>query len=440
MRVSTLPARLLHHAATLRKDRFFRRLAMLSGGVALGQLFLALSTPLLTRLYAPEDFGVFAVIVAILAMFNGVSCLRLETSIPVCRSETLSAALASNLLVLLATTLLLTSGVIVTQFFLLPPKVGTAIRESLWAVPAIAFLAALTQPLVHLHVRRGEFRLYGAVRMGRLVAQGSGQILFGLTGPASIGLILGYAVGPFFALAVLLHHGIREVRALTAVRRQDILGYLREHWRHPVYLMPSSVIYQAVQFLPAVLIAALYSPAAAGFFTISQRVLGLPIRFLSNSASQVLLGEAGTASRRELSHRVKTIARQFTILGVLIILPMILLGRYGWEILFGERWGDAWFFIVALSPMYLSRFIMDTISSMLIITNNQHIRFLFSVLLLIITIFSYTLAPYLGLGPLGATAVYSAGCAIVYVAQIFIIRHLSIDYADRSSPSSPACP
>jgi len=436
MRLPTLARRVSGHITDLRQDRFFRRLAMLSGGVAAGQLFLALSTPLLTRLYTPEDFGVFAVIIAILAMFNSVSSMRLETSLPVCRPETLVTGLATTLSLAVCTVALLTLGIAVTEFFLLPPTVGPELRKALWVVPIAALLGALALPLVYLRIRRGDFRTYGLARLTRLVSQGSGQIVFGFAGMTQLGLPLGYALGPGASLFLLLRGAGAEMQQIMRVELRQVGAYIREHWRHPLYMMPAAILYEAVQFLPAVLLAAVFSPAAAGFFTLSQRVLGLPVRFLSQSAGQVLLGEASEASRGELSRRVRVIVRQFFFLGILIILPMVLIGSDGWEFLFGERWGKAWTFVFALSPMYLLRFVTETISNMFIITNTQHFRFASSVALFAITLSSFLAAPYLGLGPVAATVLYSLGCSIVYAAQLLVILSLSDSYGKPSEPSA----
>jgi len=425
MRLPTLAKRVSGHITDLRQDRFFRRLAMLSSGVAAGQLFLALSTPLLTRLYTPEDFGVFAVVVAILAMFNSISSMRLEISLPVCRPEMLVTGLATTLLLAVCSVALLTSGIAVTEFFLLPPTVGAEMRKALWVVPVPALLGALALPFVYLRVRRGDFRTYGMVRMARLVGQGSGQIAFGFAGMTQLGLPLGYALGPGVSLLLLLRDASLEMRQIARVRLGDIGAYVKEHWRHPLYMMPASVVYEAVQFLPAVFLAAAFSPAIAGFYSLSQRVLGLPVRFLSQSAGQVLLGEISEASSSAISRRVRNVVRQFSVLGMIIILPIVLIGSDGWEFLFGESWGKAWGFVVVLSPMYLFRFVTETVSNILVVTNMQYVKLISSIALIIITVISFILLPKLGFDSIAVTATYSVVCSIVYLIQLFVIRSIS---------------
>lgn len=408
----------------LSQDRFFRRLALLSGGIAAGQLFLALSTPLLTRLYAPEAFGVFAVIVAILTMFNSVSSMRLEVSLPVCRPETLITGLAACLLLAVCMVALLILGIVASEFFLLPPTVGGEIRLALWTVPIAALPAALALPLIYLRVRRGDFRTYGLVRMARLISQGSGQIAFGLAGITQLGLSLGYALGPSTALLLLLRGAGGDVRQVMRVRLRQIGAYVREHWRHPVYMTPAALLHEAAQSLPAVLLAAVFSPAAAGFFALSQRILGLPIRFLSQSAAQVLLGEASQASPGEFSKRVRNITRQFALLGTAIVLPMVIIGSDGWEFLFGKRWGEAWSFVAILSPMYILRFVAEATSNILIIATAQYVRLISAITLSISTAASFFIAPHMGFDYVATAAFYSVLCSFTYIGQLIYTHRI----------------
>ena len=52
-----------------RRGRFARRLAWLSGGTLLGHLILLITMPLLTRLFTPEEFGLFGVLMALNGIF-----------------------------------------------------------------------------------------------------------------------------------------------------------------------------------------------------------------------------------------------------------------------------------------------------------------------------------------------------------------------------------
>src|SRR5690606_31612539 len=102
----------------------------------LGQVLLMLSSPFLTRLYGPADFGVFAVYTALLTMTLDVSALRYESAIPLAR-DPVTAADAVGLSLAVA---LVVSGLSVGVVWLLATHVPlwgeiALLRPYLWLVP-----------------------------------------------------------------------------------------------------------------------------------------------------------------------------------------------------------------------------------------------------------------------------------------------------------------
>src|SRR5690606_29477155 len=69
------------------KSNFARSVSILVGGTAGAQLITIAATPLLTRLYTPNDFGVLAVYMSVLALFTVVASLRYELAIPLPESD-----------------------------------------------------------------------------------------------------------------------------------------------------------------------------------------------------------------------------------------------------------------------------------------------------------------------------------------------------------------
>src|SRR5690554_3486904 len=90
----------------LKSHRFFRAVVTLASASAGGQLIMLAAIPFLTRLYTPEDFGVFAVFSALMSVVLVISSLRYELAIPLPQSQKsasrlLVIALAINLVVAL---------------------------------------------------------------------------------------------------------------------------------------------------------------------------------------------------------------------------------------------------------------------------------------------------------------------------------------------------
>ena len=74
-------------------SRFVRRLTILSGGFLLGQLLILATSPILTRLFTPAEFGVYAVFTALTGIFGNVLSMRYELAVPIAKGDRDAAAL-----------------------------------------------------------------------------------------------------------------------------------------------------------------------------------------------------------------------------------------------------------------------------------------------------------------------------------------------------------
>ena len=63
-------------------NQFFRDTLILVGGTISAQVIVLLASPILTRIYSPEEFGILSVYSAILAFFTIFASLRYELAIP----------------------------------------------------------------------------------------------------------------------------------------------------------------------------------------------------------------------------------------------------------------------------------------------------------------------------------------------------------------------
>ena len=66
---------------------FLKSISVLVGGTIFAQAITVLSLPILTRLYNPLDFSIFAIYTSLLAVLSAISCLRFEVAIPISRDE-----------------------------------------------------------------------------------------------------------------------------------------------------------------------------------------------------------------------------------------------------------------------------------------------------------------------------------------------------------------
>ena len=81
----------------LAKSEFFRNVCTLISGTTLAQIIPLAIYPALSRLYTPEDFGVFALYTSILTISNIMATAKYELDI-LMRGEKINRATVSDLL------------------------------------------------------------------------------------------------------------------------------------------------------------------------------------------------------------------------------------------------------------------------------------------------------------------------------------------------------
>ena len=408
---------LWRRAGAWREDQLLRRIALLSTGVMAGQAVAVLASPLLTRLYTPQEFGLFAVVTALSGILGTSVGLRYELAVPSARDEGEAAAtVALTMLACAGSALLLLPCVWLAGPALAAALGAPAAAPLLWLLPLMLLLWGCGQPLVYWSIRRGTFRMNAVNRTLQLASQAFGQLALALPVGGGLGLTLGYALG---YLLRLLHHlwalPAQAWRELRAVRPGEVARQARLHWRYPAFSLPSGLLQSAAQFLPALLLAPLYGPAVAGLFALAQRMLDVPIRLLSNTASEAYLGEVARMAPAQVQRVFLRTAKRFTLVGAAGMAPLLLAGPPLFALAFGEPWRDAGAMVQCLVPVSLARFVVIPISQTLYVVRRQDLHLASAALNLAALALSFLAGWWLGLGPLTTLLIYSLGSSLAWV-------------------------
>lgn len=236
----------------LPKGRLWRGVLTLSAGTAIGQVLVLATSPLLTRLFTPMDFGVLAVFTALVTIIGRVMVLAYSGAIPICRDE--KEAAATVVLCFVITFVLSATYVIVLLFW--GPEFSRLVGLNgdiaiLWAVVVALVLWGLSLPLAQWSMQRREFTLNASNRVYEFGSRSIAQLAFGLTSFGGLGLSLGYT----FSYLVRLVHFFWRLRrehwqSLRDVRVPTIVAMAHQHWRYPALFCPSIMLQTASQFFP----------------------------------------------------------------------------------------------------------------------------------------------------------------------------------------------
>jgi O-antigen/teichoic acid export membrane protein len=397
----------------------FRRAGatVLKGSVA-GYGINLLLTPLISRLFAPDTFGLFATITAVVSVFVGVSTFRLEVLSQRVRHD----AEARDLLWLAFATSV-AWGLAIT---LVAVFCAWTIGISRWWIIAGPLVTLASLELIGSAALARQ-RSYRDLAVSNFV-QGAGagiiQVALGWAGAGLASLFLG------FGAARLVW-----VRAVDLRRRPT--SPLNETWsrsrRYAAVSGGSALINSCAGQLPVLLAFALFGSAQAGFLAMALRLLIAPLGIVGQAAAAATLGEVGALLRAHdsaASTVVKGAMRDLLLIGIVPCGLAAVLGVWAVPFLLGAQWGPSGVLVALLSVGAMAQFTVAPFSQLLNIADHNRWLLAWDIMRFILIGSSFWLTNLLGGSLLFAGAAYSAALVVLYV----VLARLSLAAVQGDEP------
>lgn len=411
----------------LKRGGFLRNVALIAGGTALGQGVAILASPLLTRLYAPEDFGILAVFSSLLGLVSVIAGLRYEQAIPLPDrdQDAIGVFLLAIFLVVLSSTAL-SLGALLFPDDIVRLFDAAHLRAFLWLLPIGLFTTGVYQTLSFWAVRKREYPRLARTRLSQGVSATGTQVLGGLLGSGPVGLIVGQIVGQTAGTITLAHQIWPQVRRVTRPILVAYEGAVR--YRHFMVLgTPAALMNSAALQLPGLLLASLFGVESAGFYLLGRRVLGAPLDLIGRSVGQVYFGEAAELARKSvLSMRqlfLKTTWR-LVLLALAPVLSLALLSPTLFRLVFGGSWHLAGVFTQLLTVMFFAQFIVTPVSQTFVILERQQYSLILNGLKTLIAFAAFWIPYMLRRSATEAVLCYSLGMAGYYALVFILSLHL----------------
>ncbi|WP_375737991.1 lipopolysaccharide biosynthesis protein [Pseudomonas boanensis] len=404
-------------------NRFLTGVLTLASATAAGQLILVLATPLLTRLYTPEEFGLLAVFMAVMAVVLVVSSLRYEFAIPLPRNagsarQLLYLALAINL----AMAVLSLLAVVLFRDDIARLVKAPQLSTYLWLLPLGILFAGTYKALSYWAIRNKDYPVIARTKIVQSLANVATQVLAGLAGLGAFGLMLGQVVGQTAGAARLATgarlRGVFSLERLNSLRSRAML---RRHRHFPKYDAPAATVDVLSVQLPNLMLAGLFSPMVAGLYMLAERVLSAPMGLLGQAVGQVLFGSSRDAIQQGTLDRLAI--RIIASLSAMILLPAIVVFFWAGDLfawIFGDVWREAGLYASWMILGLSVQFLYSPISMVLMATNGQKINLFIHLFMLLAKAGAVIFGYYLG-SPLAAVIGFSVVGVVGYAGAILII-------------------
>ena len=414
------------------RDHLLRSFFTRASGSLGSQVLLMAAAPVLTRLYQPADFGAQAVYTACAAALGVVAGLGYQQAIPLPEDDADAAYL---LLLSVGAGLGVAVVTAIGVAFLAQPLAALAgapaLAAYLWLLPLGVLVTAACQLAFQAAVRRRAMAGLARFAMIQAATTAAAQVSGSPLGAG--GLIGGRLAGQVVALAFLVRVPARLVRAAWAsIRWSDLARTGRRYWRFPAFNGSAAVVTKLTEHLPALLFAALFGPAAAGFYALARRVCLAPLAPLGHSIADVLGAQVGPAHRAgDLGPLVR---RGYGLLAAVAAPPLVALAGAGPElfaVVFGAQWQAAGEFARWLTPFVLLQVIVGPLHYCFSALGKQVLFAIYQTCALAGLILGLLLGWFLSdwYAGLAAAAGLAAGCYFLLVRHLFSLLRLTLGQA-----------
>jgi O-antigen/teichoic acid export membrane protein len=370
------------------KGSFLGDVLKIAGGTTFAQALSVLATPILTRIYGPESYGLSALFVSIVASVGVVSCLRYELAIMLPKRDEDAANLLAASLILAGVISVLTIPITyyAGNFIILSLK-SPALNPYLWLIPLAVFLNGVVLAFNYWISRTRHFGSLSVARVASSIATTGTQLGAGFSGYATGGsLIIANIIGSAASATML---GVRVWGSnmpllKSSLSRQGILDSMKRYAKFPLIDSWSALLNTLSWQLPVFLLSTFFSSTVVGYYGLSMMVLQFPATLIGGAISQVFFQRAAEAKfEGKLPKVVEDTVLRLIILGLFPMLLLSVMGKEAFIVVFGTAWSEAGLYSQILALWIFITFIASPISTLLSIFEKQGASLIFNIILLI---------------------------------------------------------
>lgn len=344
------------------QSKYVRNILTLVSSALFAQILALLLTPILTRLFSPEEFGVFTAFLSYSGTLAAFIFLSLELAIVKSKSARELSSVSGLMLitflvlfVLLCLTIYLESSIYTLIGF-----------DKLFDIKGFVLIGigfAATNLVLNQFITRDEkFSIYATSQVSFVVLRFFLSYLFFYIGYTKYGLVFGFILATLLII-IYLGYNVEIYKVKISLKRADIVVAFKKHMQLVLYNTPSNFINILIVNFPLFFLLKNFGLEAAGFFGLAYRMVMLPVTLVNKAIGQVVYKRFSTMSISDnsiFSFVVKNIL--FLSLSFPGFILVYFYGEEMFSFVFGSEWGKAGAYAALMSPFIFLSFVVSPLS------------------------------------------------------------------------------
>lgn len=397
----------------LKKTEVKRNLTISVIGTGLGQLIHLGSTPVISRLYSPADFGQYSLFLSFLGVFTAISLCKFDLAI--IAAEENEVPQIRNILSRLA---LVTTSLVFLIFLVLSNFESKFKIIFMFLFLVIPFSAKFW---MHRSILN-KAKIFKRLSFGKIIENSSNgfvAIALGLANLKDIGLFTGKLVALIITWIYFRFESSKLYLEKSPLKAKEIIA---KYINYPRFSFPAELIAHLNLSSSIFLFSYFFSSIEVGLIGLTTRVLSMPANFVSISFFDVFKQKA-VADYKEFG-AFNTIFVKFlvalSLIGIAMVLVIFLAGPYLFSNIFGESWVKAGIYGQYLSFFYAIRLIAVPLIFSFEITGRHYVNLIFQFCYLFIGVTTILTTYHYTQDDLLCIKVYSLSLTLVYAIHILL--------------------
>ena len=370
---------------------FYTNVFKLLTSISIAQLIPIIITPILTQYFTPEDFGVYGLYVSICSIFGIVASGKYDVAImlPQKKEDSINILFLSFLITFLFSTFCFSIlNIFDDVFFKLTNS--KFLKEYYFIIPISIFLISMNQSLIVWFNRNKKYNTIANQNLLKSGSNSGSSLILGIQS-IHVGLIISHLISLIIISFWNIVHFIQECNKYNINQkliRRNFLKYID----FLKFSTVSNLFNSFSNIGMTALIVIFFGPKIAGLYFLAEKLIAIPISFITSSVSQVYFQQASKlfhSNKKELIKLTNQIQKNVFF----VLFPFLLIcSVFGENIfsLFGDEWTEAGVIVKYFAVFILFKNIYSPISHIGDILNKQKVLLVFNVSLFIFQLSAFS--------------------------------------------------
>lgn len=366
----------------LNRSEFAKNVITLVTGTGIAQAISLLSAPLLSRLYSPEDFSVYALFASTSSILSVVATARYELAVPLPKEDNdAKSILRLALMICTAAASITLLGVLGYHFL---SGEYRSEHYSLWffLLPLSVFANGVYNAFNYWSTRIKTFYLNASGRITLSACIAAVSIVLGYMAAGSSGLIIGLVAGQLASMLVLAWPMIRNISTFFKDTSKESVANNGKTYSSFYRVNSPHALLDSIQDNGVVYLMSYYFiEAVTGWYSFAFRILKAPVGLIGAAFYQVFYQKLSQLNNdgHDMRPYILNMYRRLALIGLpgfavlFVFTPQI----FSW--VFGAEWSGAGEIARILIPWLALNFIVSPVSCITLVCNRQRAAFGFTV-------------------------------------------------------------